>query len=365
MDLYKQFPESPLNFDERFENLLEIFTRYEITIFDLLSLNPLEISSKINRPINEINSFIAILRKETENLTVVSGDELKSDKFTTGDGKIDELLGGGIRTGMITEIFGESSTAKSQFCMQLTKTVQLDKDQGGLEGNAVYISTEGNLETKRLIEISPKIENVFYINCTDLETQEHILNVQLPILLKDPKKNIKLVIIDSISHHLRVELLSKTYDGFLQNQKYVDQIVLYLNNLAIDNEIAIAVTNQISDKPNTNILNTDYKKITYDYQIGWLSGWSSQDIRSRQDNEESNNKSIATLGLNWTNNIGVRILLKKNYKPGYNNNNQIQQGQELNSNGWIMKRSMKLVFSPFVNMNELEFRVVSKGLISM
>ena len=202
------------------------------------------------------------------------------------------------------------------------------------------------------------------------------MNVQLPILLKDPLKNIKLVIIDSISHHIRVELLTNNYKIFESNQKYIDQICLYLNNLANDYNISIVVTNQISDKPLTNILNTDVQKINYDYQIGWLSGWNDQDIRSRQENEEIFNNKIATLGLNWTNNIGVRILLKKTYKPGYNNNNIDQQQQqqqqretidELNSNGWIMKRSFKLIFSPFSNKinKSVGFKIESKGLVSI
>ncbi len=375
MDLYKQFPDSPLNFDQRFENLLQVFIKYEISIVDLLSTSSIEISNRIQKPVNEINEFITILRKESGSEPIPTNESQINQSFTTGVAQFDEILGGdGIKTGMITEIFGQSSTGKSQFCMQLTKTVQL-LEEGGLNGNAVYISTEGRLPTERLIEINSEIDKVFYINCADLETQEHILNVQLPILLKDPLKKIKLVIIDSISHHIRVELLTNNYKIFESNQKYIDQICLYLNNLANDYNISIVVTNQISDKPLTNILNTDVQKINYDYQIGWLSGWNDQDIRSRQENEEIFNNKIATLGLNWTNNIGVRILLKKTYKPGYNNNNIDQQQQqqqretidELNSNGWIMKRSFKLIFSPFSNKinKSVGFKIESKGLVSV
>lgn len=379
MDLYKQFPDSPLNFDEKFEELLAVFKKYEITIFDLLSTSSLEISNRIQRSNNEVNSFIGILKDHASQQTEpISADKLSlNQSFTTGDDKFDELLGGGgIKTGMITEIFGESSTGKSQFCMQLTRTVQYSVEKGGLNGNAVYISTEGRLPTERLIKINPQIEKVFYINCADLETQEHILNVQLPIILQNPDKNIKLVIIDSISHHLRVELLADNFESFKQNQKYIDRIGLYLNSLAVDHNIAIVVTNQISDRPNSNILNTDFKKITYDYQLGWLSGWNDKDIRLKQDNEESNDNKIATLGLNWTNNISVRILLKKTYKPGYNNyidqqREQIQstlEHEELNSNGWIMNRSMKLVFSPFISNDKNEsaqFKIVFEGLVSI
>ena len=45
-------------------------------------------------------------------------------KITTGSTKLDELLGGGIETGSITEIFGEFRTGKTQICHTLCVTCQ-------------------------------------------------------------------------------------------------------------------------------------------------------------------------------------------------------------------------------------------------
>ena len=46
-------------------------------------------------------------------------------KITTGSSKLDELLGGGIETGSITEIFGEFRTGKTQICHMLCVTCQV------------------------------------------------------------------------------------------------------------------------------------------------------------------------------------------------------------------------------------------------
>lgn len=46
-------------------------------------------------------------------------------KITTGSGKLDDLLGGGIETGSITEIFGEFRTGKTQICHMLCVTCQV------------------------------------------------------------------------------------------------------------------------------------------------------------------------------------------------------------------------------------------------
>lgn len=45
--------------------------------------------------------------------------------ITTGSKNLDELLGGGIETGAITELFGEFRTGKSQICHTLAVTCQV------------------------------------------------------------------------------------------------------------------------------------------------------------------------------------------------------------------------------------------------
>jgi hypothetical protein len=45
--------------------------------------------------------------------------------LTTGSKELDKLLGGGIETGSITEIFGEFRTGKTQLCHTLAITCQV------------------------------------------------------------------------------------------------------------------------------------------------------------------------------------------------------------------------------------------------
>jgi DNA repair protein RAD51 len=46
-------------------------------------------------------------------------------QVTTGSKELDKLLGGGIETGSITEIFGEFRTGKTQLCLTLAVTCQV------------------------------------------------------------------------------------------------------------------------------------------------------------------------------------------------------------------------------------------------
>ena len=77
------------------------------------------------------------------------------------------FLTGGMETGSITEIFGEFRTGKSQLCHQLCVTCQLPIDQGGGEGKAMYIDTEGTFRPERLMAIADRCESL-------VQTQQHL-----------------------------------------------------------------------------------------------------------------------------------------------------------------------------------------------
>ncbi|XP_016087116.1 DNA repair protein RAD51 homolog A-like [Sinocyclocheilus grahami] len=77
-------------------------------------------------------------------------------QISTGSKELDKLLQGGIETGSITEMFGEFRTGKTQLCHTLAVTCQLPIDQGGGEGKAMYIDTEGTFRPERLLAVAEK-----------------------------------------------------------------------------------------------------------------------------------------------------------------------------------------------------------------
>ena len=172
--------------------MLESVKQHGITVVEFLTLKPAELTKMLPRSITDIANFQqALMAEYRQHIFEVSGPQAVSLEdepftFTTGDEGIDELLEGGLRTHGITEIFGSSSTGKSQLLMQLALCIQLSKEAGGLDGKCVYITTEGDLPTRRLDEMirlkaqQPGYErvsqdNIFTVNCNDLVNQEHIL----------------------------------------------------------------------------------------------------------------------------------------------------------------------------------------------
>ena len=104
--------------------------------------------------------------------------------ISTGSKQLDALLGGGIETGSITELFGEFRTGKSQICHTLAVTCQLPIDMGGGEGKCLYIDTEGTFRPVRLLSVAERfglngeevLDNIAYARAYNADHQLQLLN---------------------------------------------------------------------------------------------------------------------------------------------------------------------------------------------
>ncbi|MGV9171101.1 MAG: DNA repair and recombination protein RadA [Promethearchaeia archaeon] len=176
-------------------------------------------------------------------------------KLTTGSTNLDELLGGGIETQALTELFGEYRTGKTQIAHQLCVNVQLSYEQGGLEGSALYIDTEATFRPERIIQMAYEY---------DLDVNETLRSItlgraynsnhQMFLVKESPKiieeKNIKVIIVDSLISHFRSEYIGR---GTLaaRQQTLNEHIHDMLRLTESYEELAIVVTNQVSAKPDT------------------------------------------------------------------------------------------------------------------
>ncbi|PSP56778.1 DNA repair and recombination protein RadA [Halobacteriales archaeon QH_7_66_36] len=67
--------------------------------------------------------------------------------------EIDDMLGGGVETQSITEVYGEFGAGKSQVTHQLAVNVQLQSEQGGLHGRCVFVDSEDTFRPERIDEM--------------------------------------------------------------------------------------------------------------------------------------------------------------------------------------------------------------------
>jgi RecA/RadA recombinase len=151
----------------------------------------------------------------------------------TGSKAIDALLGGGVRTGMITDIYGESGSGKSQLCFTLCANCVKDA------ASILFIDTSGTFRPERIMEISGSqlaLEKITYIRAFTTIDQ---MNATRKILEVRPM----LVVIDSLT-----SLFSTEYSGPERHRslmKYMHELAF----LAINFRCPIVVTNMIRTAP--------------------------------------------------------------------------------------------------------------------
>lgn len=142
--------------------------------------------------------------------TVVQARRSELITLTTGSRELDKLLGGGIETGSITEIFGEFRTGKSQICHTLAVTCQLPISQQGGEGKCLFIDTEGTFRPERLLAIAEKfklsgtdvLDNVAYARAYNTDHQLNLL-IQASAMMSESR--FCLMIVDSATALYRTD----------------------------------------------------------------------------------------------------------------------------------------------------------------
>lgn len=174
------------------------------------------------------------------------------EHLTTGSKKLDELLGGGLETQSITEISGEYGTGKTQLAHQLCINVQLPKDQGGLEGAALYHDVEDTFSIARIRQIAkaknldPKkvMDNIIVAKCYNTDHQMFLMNNSEKII---KKHNVKLIVVDGVMSHLRSEYIGR--EVLAERQQQLNKYLRKLRNLARAHNAVAFITNQVVANP--------------------------------------------------------------------------------------------------------------------
>ena len=77
-------------------------------------------------------------------------------RVSTGSMELNKLMGGGLESMAITEVFGEFRTGKTQLCHTVCVTTQLPGENGFTGGKVIYIDTENTFRPDRLRPIADR-----------------------------------------------------------------------------------------------------------------------------------------------------------------------------------------------------------------
>jgi len=173
-------------------------------------------------------------------------------KITSGSKAFDELLGGGVETQAIVEFYGEFGSGKTQLTHQLAVNVSLPEEKGGLDGETIYIDTENTFRPERITQMA-EAQGLDPMEVLKGIHVARAFNSHHQILLVDKAKeiarehSIRLLVLDSLTAHFRAEYVGR--GTLADRQQKLNKHMHDLLRFGDTNNAAIAVTNQVSAKP--------------------------------------------------------------------------------------------------------------------
>jgi len=134
---------------------------------------------------------------------------MPDERLSTGIASVDRLLGGGLETDCVTEIYGEGGSGKTLFCLELAVRVA----RGGRW--AFYIDTEGvSADRLRAIggdDIDRILKRLLVSAPKDLEEQGRAVSTACG-LARDGKRPVGLLVVDSATGYYRLSLSGEEED---------------------------------------------------------------------------------------------------------------------------------------------------------
>ena len=177
----------------------------------------------------------------------------------TGIQKLDDLLGGGIRHGIITDIFGASATGKTQLALQICTNALRN------EVEILYQDTTGGFRPERMLTLiktknmDPKLlDHVRVGRITNTAEQISYLEKISEI------KNLGLVIIDNVTDLCSFEYSKES--NLLEKHVSFMEYMHKLAFIAIYKKIPIVVTNIVRKSDDVERENLDRSISMYTHQ---------------------------------------------------------------------------------------------------
>ncbi|MEM2900577.1 MAG: DNA repair and recombination protein RadA [Thermoplasmata archaeon] len=227
---------------------------------DMISIavaNPQALADATEIGVQTASKIIAAARKEAKIDGFETGDVIlekrkKINKLTTGSKAFDDLLGGGIETQAITEVFGEFGSGKTQLAHQLSVNATLPIERGGLDSHVVVIDTENTFRPDRIVQMASALG----LNPDEVLKKIHVArayNSDHQIILVEKMEEVarnhpvRLVIVDSLTAHFRAEFAGR--GTLADRQQKLNRHMHDLMKFADKHNAAIFVTNQVQTNP--------------------------------------------------------------------------------------------------------------------
>ena len=278
---------------------------------------------------------------------------------------LDRVLGGGVAVGEITEFCGSPGCGKTQLGIQLAVDTCIPESFGGVDGEVMYIDTEGSFDIQRVIDMSKALlkhlernlslmakrndpalaemrekqrveldrvnsldhilSRIHYCRVHSYSEQIAFVNT-LPALLKKHPST-KLIVLDSVAFHFRHD-----FENMAKRARLLNAHAQKLNMIASEHELAVVVTNQMT----TRLQSVGGKTESY---------------------------LVPALGESWSHAITTRIVLSVlDESVDLTKKRKAADGSKTYETERIFLRRASLVKSPSKQQQTIEFVVTKSGI---
>ncbi|MBN2094871.1 MAG: DNA repair and recombination protein RadB [Candidatus Aenigmarchaeota archaeon] len=153
------------------------------------------------------------------------------ERMSSGSKVIDDLLGGGIESGVITNFYGPAGSGKTNLCLLFALSAIK-------RGSVAYVDTESGFSTERIFQMGgtpDDLKKIIYENPASFDDQKRAIE-------KLKKAEISLLIVDSFVSLYRLVLNEENVTTV--NRELAGQMA-HLSNIAREKNIPVIITNQV------------------------------------------------------------------------------------------------------------------------
>ena len=237
--------------DAGVHNMMDLVVRGPVEITEITGMDRDTAEKIVNKARVQL-ADAGLIAQSFESASEIYKRRQDIGKITTGTNCLDTLFEGGIETQALTEVYGEFGCGKTQFCHTMCVMVQKSPEEGGLQGNVLYIDSEHTFRPERIVTIAnahgmdPEkvLENIIVARAYNSAHQTLILE-EASNLIKD--NNIKLIVSDSAVGLFRSEYLGR--GTLAARQQKLNHFVHLLSRIAETYNCAAIATNQVMASP--------------------------------------------------------------------------------------------------------------------
>lgn len=292
-------------------------------------------------------------------LAMLEESERCSAQVVTYGKAIDQLLGGGVPVGLLTELCGVPGAGKTQLCMQLAVDVTIPKVFGGLEGEVLYIDSEGSFVVERVVDMAGAVlrslrriskssrgdpmlqaqqHKALELYCSEeyvlskmhyCRVHNHAEQVAVVMTLHNflrEHPTVKLLVLDSVAFHFRQEFADMSL-----RTRLLSSHAQKLNAVAAQQPLAVVVANQMT------------------VRFGAAKGSAA---RSSADAYFA-----PALGEAWSHAVTNRIIVERTDETC-----NVPPNQRGNAPAKVYVRTARLVKSPYLKQGVASFIVTKSGI---